>query len=365
MTLTIHEIPEPGPDDLTPHPWLVGMSAVRNAFLTASMGHLDLSRPLSVEQAAMQASEARQRRIWVATRDLDGRQAAAGDVLGYLEARLPLLENQTLVLTELIVHPDHRGAGIGTALLQTLTTALPDRTIQLSQTITPDATNTPGALTSAVGLGAVDPRLPGPRFALGHGFVLEQVYQGSTLTVNEESLRHAARLLVDAQGAADGYTLVQWTDVTPQDCVQDLLRLFTDMSTDTPTGGIGYEAKVWSPERLNAQEERRRQAGLTTLWTGARDSSSGQLVAYTTLVWPRERATGVSQDDTLVRRDHRGHRLGLLVKAANLAYLHRVNPDAARVNTWNAHENGPMLDINIALGFRPTIAVGEWQRSAQ
>jgi hypothetical protein len=68
------------------------------------------------------------------------------------------------------------------------------------------------------------------------------------------------------------------------------------------------------------------------------------------------------QWDTLVLREHRGHRLGLLVKAANLQALITELPEVRRVFTWNATENEPMLRVNRALGFAPIGHTTEWQK---
>ena len=69
------------------------------------------------------------------------------------------------------------------------------------------------------------------------------------------------------------------------------------------------------------------------------------------------------QWDTLVLADHRGHRLGQLVKAANLRALRAGLPQVRRVVTWNAESNAPMLRVNRALGFEPVGRMVEWQKS--
>lgn len=57
------------------------------------------------------------------------------------------------------------------------------------------------------------------------------------------------------------------------------------------------------------------------------------------------------QQITAVARPHRGHRLGLLVKAAMLEWLAAAEPTMRRVVTWNAASNKHMVDINEALGL--------------
>ena len=63
-----------------------------------------------------------------------------------------------------------------------------------------------------------------------------------------------------------------------------------------------------------------------------------------------------------MRGDHRGHRLGMLIKAANLRLLRAESPRTRWLNTWNATSNTYMISINEALGFRPVDSWGEWQR---
>jgi GNAT superfamily N-acetyltransferase len=70
----------------------------------------------------------------------------------------------------------------------------------------------------------------------------------------------------------------------------------------------------------------------------------------------------VTQEDTLVLREHRGHRLGMLLKVANLQYLEQVAPGHPGVLTWNAEENRAMLDVNEAVGFEPIGYEGAWRK---
>ena len=50
-------------------------------------------------------------------------------------------------------------------------------------------------------------------------------------------------------------------------------------------------------------------------------------------------------------RPHRGHRLGLLTKAAMLQWLAEAEPKVDRIVTGNAASNKHMIAVNETLGF--------------
>ena len=58
------------------------------------------------------------------------------------------------------------------------------------------------------------------------------------------------------------------------------------------------------------------------------------------------------QHDTAVARDHRGHRLGLLVKSAMNLWLAESEPELKTIDTWNAESNDHMIAVNEELGYR-------------
>ena len=51
-------------------------------------------------------------------------------------------------------------------------------------------------------------------------------------------------------------------------------------------------------------------------------------------------------------REHRGHRLGLLLKTEMLLWLRDVEPAVEAVDTWNAESNDHMVGVNEQLGYR-------------
>jgi hypothetical protein len=63
-----------------------------------------------------------------------------------------------------------------------------------------------------------------------------------------------------------------------------------------------------------------------------------------------------------VLREHRGHRLGLAVKLANLDSLEASFPGVALVVTGNAQENAPMIAVNEMLGFEVVANGTFWQK---
>jgi hypothetical protein len=68
------------------------------------------------------------------------------------------------------------------------------------------------------------------------------------------------------------------------------------------------------------------------------------------------------QGDTIVLREHRGHRLGMLLKLANLDHLQRLAPGHPSVTTYNAEENRHMLSVNEDVGFVAWGYEGAWQK---
>ncbi len=86
-----------------------------------------------------------------------------------------------------------------------------------------------------------------------------------------------------------------------------------------------------------------------------------------TLYLPRTRPEHAHQDDTLVLRAHRGHRLGSRLKVANLRQLERlpVSDIAARrwLHTYTAQGNAPMQAVNARFGFRRVEVAHEFERA--
>jgi RimJ/RimL family protein N-acetyltransferase len=176
--------------------------------------------------------------------------------------------------------------------------------------------------------------------------------------VDDSELDYLVRTQVE--GRDGDYELVTWVDRAPDDLVEDVARLVGRMSTDTPSGDLSLEPEVWDASRWREKEDDALRSGRRRLAAGA-IGRSGHLVAFTDIgAWAQEPAVA-EQWNTIVDPDHRGHRLGVATKVANLRNLRREIPGALRLETWNALENSRMIAINELLGFQVVERVDEYQ----
>jgi hypothetical protein len=191
---------------------------------------------------------------------------------------------------------------------------------------------------------------------------LEQVTQFSALDLpvpdgTLDALEQKSSLI-----AGNCYDMLTWTDRCPDAYVHQMAVLMSRMSTDSPAGELHSGPEVWNAKRVRHVEDAWKQSGLEPLISVAQHRPSGELAAYSVLQYSASKPWLAVQDDTLVAKDHRGNRLGMLVKLLNLRRLQDARPAVERILTFNAAENQPMLAINVALGFRPAGCSGEWQR---
>jgi GNAT superfamily N-acetyltransferase len=175
---------------------------------------------------------------------------------------------------------------------------------------------------------------------------------GSAEEHNVLRLRDVARADLDALAGAvpEGYSLLHLDGPTPDELVEPYVRLVHAMN-DAPRDDLSLEDFVFTPERLRNWEAGLAARGHRHLTAFARHDASGELAAFNQLVVRPEWPESVENEDTAVARDHRGHGLGLCVKAANLVRLLDEHPEAECVETWNAASNAHMLRVNRRLGF--------------
>ena len=79
--------------------------------------------------------------------------------------------------------------------------------------------------------------------------------------------------------------------------------------------------------------------------------ANGEMAGLTQVFVDPEYPEWGHQGLTAVIRQHRGHRLGLLIKAAMLEWLATEEPKLERIATDNAAVNKYMIAVNEALGY--------------
>jgi GNAT superfamily N-acetyltransferase len=271
------------------------------------------------------------------------------------------------------VLPEFRGRGIGTALADAVERIHAESGRPVLQGFVAHAfaaggigvrqDGGPEVLVPPTGYGRVRVDDPGARFLRARGMTLEQVSRGSALQLPVDPgvlARHRARA---EMVAGPEYRVLLWSGGTAEDRRADMAALYTRMSTAEPLAGLATIEARWDETRVVEEEDAMQGGGRTLLTAAAEHVPSGRLVAFTRLSVPLDRSRPTEQEETLVFDEHRGRRLGMLLKAANLQYLAEEAPETPLVFTFNAEENRHMLRVNEALGFTPIGYEGSWKKS--
>jgi GNAT superfamily N-acetyltransferase len=261
------------------------------------------------------------------------------------------------------VRPDQRQQGIGTALfdhLEGIARASGRPIVQGGGLHLPvDGPR----LESPTGFGSLPAEEPTVRFLLNRGYTLEQVYRYSVLNLPVDQATLDAHLAATDARVGPDYRVHTWVSPTPERWLDDLALIFRRMSTDAPAGNLEIEEEPWDAERVRRNDERRLKTGRTGLVAAVEHVPSGMLVAFNGLSVAGDRTRPVSQGVTLVLKEHRGHRLGMVTKIANIQQLQAFSPESPFIMTDNAEENRPMLDVNEAVGFVPVAYEGAWKKT--
>ena len=333
----------------------IQMVDVRNAVQRFVFGN-DALATTPAELLPVYRSEFEPKRAFVAKVD--------GAVVGRAVLHMPSEPGSRSNWVSVEVLPEFRRRGIGSQLFERVQTlALQSGRPVVQAEAFHDAGLDGERLPSPTGFGDLPMADPGVQFLLRRGYRLEQVERISflSLPVDVEALWQITNEAAAQAGST--YRLITWIGRTPPDRVEDLLMLHTRMSVDAPFAGLDVDEEPWTTARLDEYETAFEQTGRRTLTAAVEHVPTGRLAGFSQLIVPQDRTRPVLQDDTLVLTGHRGHRLGMLMKAANLLALADLGPPTPPVIvTGNAEENRPMLDINEALGFYPAGRGGFWRK---
>lgn len=278
--------------------------------------------------------------------ELDGRIVAAGSV------GLPVLDNLNAAEVGVSVLPEVQRRGLGSQMLAHVETVAAEHDRNRLDAMAAWPFDAP-----ADGSGS-----PGVEFGRVHGYTcgLSEVQRELPLPVDDALLE---QLAAEAAPYHQGYEIRSWPGRVPDELIQGWLDLSATLVTEAPTGDNDHEEETTDIEAARIQEGVLEKQGRVKFNTAALDAD-GRVVAYTDMVLPGSDQRWVFQWGTLVHRDHRGHRLGMAVKAANLLGMQRSGNDLTgrRIVTWNAGVNDHMIGINERMGFRPTARGGELQK---
>jgi GNAT superfamily N-acetyltransferase len=262
--------------------------------------------------------------IWLAS-------DTAGALIGCYLLQTPVRDNRTNAFLDLIVTPAARRHGIGTALLAHAA----GQAGQASRTL----------LMSATRVGS-----PGAEFAAAIGAKPELEEIRRVLDIGPELHARLPAMRAEAESHAGGYSVRQWVGMTPDDIIDSIAALNNAMA-DAPHGA-NEEPMEWDADRVRREDERAIADGIPCYSVAAIHDATGSAAALTQVYVDPDITGWAWQGLTAVVREHRGHRLGMLVKVAMLEWLADAEPQVRRSVTFNAAPNKHMIAVNELLGHR-------------
>jgi GNAT superfamily N-acetyltransferase len=265
---------------------------------------------------------------------------AGGEPVGCYLLTLPELENPTVGWCTLAVTPGRRRSGAGRVLLGHCTgqARLAGR-LRLASEAKDDS--------------------PGSAFAAAAGATSGIAEVIRELDIDAGLPGRLAGLRASAAQHAAGYSLESWVGASAADTLDDQALLSAAMA-DAPRDE-GVEPEAWDAARITDLERICLGSGQQFYSVAARHDATGRLVAITQIFVEPETADWGFQMTTAVLPAHRGHRLGLLVKAEMLDLLAAHKPAIRHILTGNAESNRHMIAINEQLGFTASAMYRNWE----
>jgi GNAT superfamily N-acetyltransferase len=246
---------------------------------------------------------------------------------------LPKRDNRQLFWLRLVVHPEHRRRGHGSAVMT--------EALQMAEQ----------AGRSILWVEAVEEDAGARKFVERFGFNYASHDARRRQRLSEVDQDAVQRLWAEAQTAAVDYRLERLLPPVPEQTLQEMIEV-TAAINDAPMGQLTFEDEVFDLQRMRDVEAAREGRGNQSYRVIARHRQTGEVGGHTNVVIsPHQREIGF-QADTAVARSHRGHRLGLLVKIDMMHWLSHAEPQLEVIDTWNNADNRFMIQVNEGLGYR-------------
>jgi mycothiol synthase len=165
--------------------------------------------------------------------------------------------------------------------------------------------------------------------------------------------------LAAAAGAGPGFTTLRWADRRPDDLLGSYAVALAGMN-DAPTGGVDWRPVRPDPDRARRRESAHLRQGLRRFVVAARHDATGTVAGLTEVFVHPDRPRA-EQGATTVLPAHRGHGLGLRLKADMVCWLAAEQPHVTGYETFTALDNPWMRAVNARLGHRPDGRWPQWQ----
>ncbi len=266
-----------------------------------------------------------------------------GQVTGSLHLHFSQRDNTHMAGLGVSVHPDKRREGRGRALFEEGLARVRASGRRLVTTGTLDA-EAPAAFATAMGFNRAS----------------IEVQRRQDLT--EVDPARVEELRAHAAEAARDYTLIRLDGPVPDDLLDEVAEMSAAIN-DAPTDDLDIEDEVFDAKRVRGFEAAQEAAGNKLYHLIARLGTDGPLAGHTVVGRPVEQPEWAWQWDTAVLGAHRGHRLGMLLKADMVLWLLAAEPEIRWLDTWNAESNSHMIAVNEALGYRIVTRHLGWQRA--
>lgn len=259
-------------------------------------------------------------------------------------------DNPHVLHVELLVAPDARRRGIGTALL--------GKAVEAARENGQDVLI--GMVTGEEPL----VEQPGGRFLwrLGGRPGLEhRIYRLELASVDLEELQAWER---SGQERNPDVETTWRMDAFEEDELVAVSQLMQAMN-GAPRGDLKVEPYIYTPQSVAERDRALHREGFQRTVLLARERATSKLLGYTMMLVDPYDDRLLRQADTAVEPAARGRGLGKWLKAAMLLRMMREHPSRSEVRTGNADNNDAMLHINHAIGFRPWLAHSVWQVSLE
>ena len=253
-----------------------------------------------------------------------------GRLLGSAALEMPTYDNRGLIFVDLDVDPPARRQGVGSTLLEEVG--------KVSAEVGRDLLMADAWYGSA-----------GTTFLKRHGFAQASVAAQRRLYPQRLPREGDARLLEQARAASQGYELLRVAGPLPDEMRVQMLDT-VDAINDAPLDDLELEDDSFSIERLRAYDAAQEAQQHRLYRIVARSRADGAPAAHSVVAVDRLRPHHGEQHDTSVRREHRGHRLGLRLKLEMLAWLREAEPQLLQLDTWNQESNTHMIAVNDLIG---------------